>query len=422
LCSKKELHTRTGAQARPTAMFSLSSVDDFGRRRALLKFDSLPPYVLGLFVAHYFMFVVVIVFRWFNLAAVFTGPSVQEVSEMGRRGAAEAEAAAPSVWGVFHLVFATFCVGQLVRSYIRAVLTDPGSVPKHWRPDMTSMRDLREREQSGIIPRTNWSPLSARKDDDDDDSHFRDTEYQGTLSNRSSTAGNLSDADRDRLISTTIEAVEPPLQLPPLPQYSMDELLDSKRTATRLRYCTKCKNYKPPRAHHCSDCKRCVLRMDHHCPWVNNCVGVRNHKYFFLFLTFMNVEAVHMILMFSWRLLSALKHLPTVKTPAIDVVVCIIALCVIMPTFLGVSCLFGFQLSMMTGNTTTIELYEKEMAETRAWKKRRKGIKWVYDRGTCANLQDVLGDRILHWFCITDNDHDEESGLGFKRSDLVSEV
>ncbi|PLW55702.1 hypothetical protein PCANC_04646 [Puccinia coronata f. sp. avenae] len=52
-----------------------------------------------------------------------------------------------------------------------------------------------------------------------------------------------------------------------------------------LRYCRKCELYKADRSHHCSSCGRCVLRMDHHCPWLGGrCVGLKNHKFFILFL------------------------------------------------------------------------------------------------------------------------------------------
>ncbi|KIS71175.1 uncharacterized protein UMAG_01084 [Mycosarcoma maydis] len=59
------------------------------------------------------------------------------------------------------------------------------------------------------------------------------------------------------------------------------------KSSGESRWCAKCDASKPDRTHHCSSCQRCVLRMDHHCPWLaNRCVGLRNHKAFFLFITY----------------------------------------------------------------------------------------------------------------------------------------
>lgn len=59
--------------------------------------------------------------------------------------------------------------------------------------------------------------------------------------------------------------------------------------------CKKCIGPKPARTHHCSVCRRCVLKMDHHCPWFDNCIGFYNHRYFFMFCTFITMACIYLI-------------------------------------------------------------------------------------------------------------------------------
>lgn len=58
------------------------------------------------------------------------------------------------------------------------------------------------------------------------------------------------------------------------------------------RYCEKCGQMKPARAHHCRICGRCVMRYDHHCPFVMNCVGEKNYPYFFKFCMYATFSAL----------------------------------------------------------------------------------------------------------------------------------
>eukprot|EP01060_Flectonema_neradi_P024416 TRINITY_DN3322_c0_g1_i1.p1 TRINITY_DN3322_c0_g1~~TRINITY_DN3322_c0_g1_i1.p1 ORF type:complete len:370 (+),score=40.03 TRINITY_DN3322_c0_g1_i1:80-1111(+) len=50
------------------------------------------------------------------------------------------------------------------------------------------------------------------------------------------------------------------------------------------RWCETCRLLRPPRASHCQTCGNCVNGFDHHCGLIGACIGVRNLRYFCLFL------------------------------------------------------------------------------------------------------------------------------------------
>ncbi|KAI3701028.1 hypothetical protein L2E82_45670 [Cichorium intybus] len=157
-------------------------------------------------------------------------------------------------------------------------------------------------------------------------------------------------------------------------------------TNARIRYCRKCNQIKPPRCHHCSVCGRCVLKMDHHCVWVVNCVGAQNYKYFLLFLFYTILETTLVTVSLLPYFITFFSDEEIAGSPS-TLATTFLAFVLNLAFALSV---FGFlimHISLVSGNTTTIEAYEKKTTP-----------KWRYDLGRKRNFEQVFGTVQKYWF------------------------
>eukprot|EP01023_Acetabularia_acetabulum_P065141 TRINITY_DN858_c0_g1_i1.p1 TRINITY_DN858_c0_g1~~TRINITY_DN858_c0_g1_i1.p1 ORF type:complete len:300 (-),score=23.19 TRINITY_DN858_c0_g1_i1:398-1297(-) len=148
----------------------------------------------------------------------------------------------------------------------------------------------------------------------------------------------------------------------------------------RPRYCMKCANWKPPRAHHDSVSRRCVLKMDHYCIWVINCVGLLNYKFFLLFLFYSWISSAYASILLIYPLTKFFKGMKN----AIELFT-LFGFVLDLAFTLSLAGFIFMHYQLLSKNRTTIESIKKGISP------------WPFDKGRRKNFEEVFGRESLKW-------------------------
>ncbi|KAF0907271.1 hypothetical protein E2562_015773 [Oryza meyeriana var. granulata] len=105
--------------------------------------------------------------------------------------------------------------------------------------------------------------------------------------------------EADELLGSTTPSIEWSSGRTPRMRFRRAKDVTVNGFTVKVKFCETCLRYRPPRSSHCSICNNCVERFDHHCPWVGQCIGLRNYRYFFLFVA-MSTFLCIFVFIFSW--------------------------------------------------------------------------------------------------------------------------
>lgn len=140
------------------------------------------------------------------------------------------------------------------------------------------------------------------------------------------------------------------------------------------------------RAKFCRETGNCIENFDHFCPWVGNAVGIRNYRYFVLFVGNVNLLAVYIFTTSAMYIVIQVEATaPTVSMDnfmmfAWDSLPALSLLAYSFVILLTVCGLFGYHLSLIMKSQTTNEDLKKVYLNK----------KNPYDVGCCTNIANFV--------------------------------
>lgn len=184
-------------------------------------------------------------------------------------------------------------------------------------------------------------------------------------------------------------------------------------------FCAACEANSPPRTFHCSKCKVCVLKRDHHCTFACCCVGLKNFRYFLLFLIYLAIGAIYASvfnLTFIWDVLDgfSLYSVAAHLVPFVFFIFGYLSLKAFLYTFMSMLSVCGVLFV-----TNLFILHFRQMLHNQTTFERNHGIH-TYDLGWKNNIVESLGKNWhLIWIFPLIVSPLPSDGLSFKTNEKV---